>query len=403
MSACLYRRVVLVLALVAALGAGGCRRAQAPSRRGSAGRGGDAPAATSAAGGDRGKPLVQEAEPDWAGLSDEEVAQRSAITPEECRLPLAEGEGILITVCDFVREVNALPPRYRARYDSLERRKELLEDMISLAVMEQEAKRLGIDRAPETQYYVEKLLADRMEERLQRELRRQIQASITAQDEQAYYEAHREQYNRPELAQVAQIVVATEQEARDLIVQLAAPDAEPGLFDRLAAERSLDARTRDRGGRLAYFTRPDVSSDRYRPVDRAIAEAAFSMQRNGDVHPDPIQTSAGWHVLKLTGKRAAVTRSLDQVRSTVRSTLLDERFQAAWAEKLEQIVAEMGVEVHPENLGDVHPDVPSPDELRRLHDEAHGFFPPPPSPPPAPPVAPSPPPSAPRAPAPPVP
>lgn len=358
-------RMVALVALLAAVPAGGCRKARPPAppaaSDGAAGPAADAVGASAEP--ELGTPPASEA--DWLGLSDEEVASRSGITLDECRLALAEGDGIRITVCDFIREANALPPRYRARYDSLEGRKELLDDMISLAVMEQEALRLGLDRDPETRFYLERLLADKVEAELTAELRKEIRQGITPADEEAYFASHQDQLNRPELASAAHILVATEAEARELIARLTAPDADRNLFATLAAEKSLDAQTKNRGGSLSYFTRPDVHSDRYPAVDPALAAVAFEMQNIGDIYPQPIRTAAGFHVLKLTGKRAAVVRTLDQVRPAVRVGIEEERFQAAWKKKLEEIQAQLGVELHPENLADVHPTLPSQEELER--------------------------------------
>ncbi|MBN1770997.1 MAG: peptidylprolyl isomerase [Deltaproteobacteria bacterium] len=362
-----FRMFAFVAALAVLPAAGGCRKARPPAPPPGEAGAAAGPAADAGAAAEPELGARPPAEADWAGLSDEEAAERSGITLEECRLALAEGDGIRITVCDFIREVNALPPRYRSRFDSLERRKELLEDMISLAVMEQEAKRLGLDRDPETRFYLERLLADKMEAELKAELRKEIRQTIAAQDEEAYFATHQDQFNRPELASAAHILVATEAEAQALIVQLTAPDVARNLFATLAAERSLDADTKARGGSLSYFTRPDVHSDRYPAVDPALAAVVFEMQNIGDVYPQPVRTTQGFHVLKLTGKRAAVVRALEQVRPAVRAGIEEERFQAAWKQKMQAIQAELGVELHPENLADVQPTLPSPEELERTH------------------------------------
>jgi peptidyl-prolyl cis-trans isomerase C len=405
---CTLFRMFAVIACLAAAAGTSCRKAQQQPPSPNADAAAASPTQPTPAGqAPGGAEKVAEAEPDWSGLSDEDVAQRSGIGVDECRLALAEGDGFKITVCDFIREVNSLPPRYRARFDSLERRKELLDDMISLSVMEQEAKRLGLDRDPETQYYMERLLADKIEAQLKTELRQQIRLAITPQDEQAFFEAHQEQYNRPELASAAHILVASETEAQAIIAQVTEPGADRNLFAKLAAEKSIDAETKDRGGNLAYFTRPEVRSDRFRSVDPALSAVVFEMQNIGDVFPQPVHTAEGWHVIKLTGKRAAVVRTLEQVRPAVRVGIEEERFQEAWKKKIAEIEAQLGVELHPENLADVHPTLPSPEEIERLHGGVHADVPPGgmPSPgmppghggpavlPPPPPVAPAPPPA----------
>ncbi|MBI5498597.1 MAG: peptidyl-prolyl cis-trans isomerase [Deltaproteobacteria bacterium] len=398
---------------ILAAGGIGCRKAQQPSPRAAA-DGAIAPSPGAAPGPEQAKgpgtespASAAEPEPDWSGLGDDDVAGRSGITVDECRMALAEGDGFRITVCDFIREVNSLPPRFRARFDSIERRKELLEDMISLAVMEQEARRLGLDQDPETRFHVERILAEKMEAQLKNELRLQIRQAITPQDEETYFAAHADRYNRPELASAAHILVATEAEAQAILAQLAAPGAERSLFATLAAEKSLDQATKDRGGNLGSFTRPDVHSDRFRSVDPAIATAAFEMKDIGQIYERPVQTAEGFHVLKLMGRRPADVRRLDQVRPTVRMAIEEERFQEAWKARLQELQSQLGVELHPENLTDVRPVLPTPEELEGARHPPHGGMPGPsvipvappaaaPAPAPAPgPNQPSPPPAAP--------
>ena len=153
-----FSAMVFVAALATVAGSVACRKSGQPTPRAGADGATAAtpgtPGGTQPAGGGAGATPapVAEPEPDWSGLTDDEVARRSGISVEECRLALAEGDGFRISVCDFIREVNSMPPRFRSGFDSMERRKELLEDMISLAVMEQEARRLGLDKDPETQF-----------------------------------------------------------------------------------------------------------------------------------------------------------------------------------------------------------------------------------------------------------
>jgi hypothetical protein len=368
----------VLLALVATAFAVGCRKERDATRPGTTGGAThlpDAAAPVEAGPGVPGAPdrnLVPEPEPDWAGLSDEETAERSGLSTEDCRLALAEGDGFRISVCDFIREVNAVPSRHRVRYDSLERRKELLDEMISLAVMELEARRLGIDRDPETQFYLEKLLGEKMETRLRAEIRQRIREGIAPEDERAYFEANRDRFDRPELMSASHIVVATEDEARALLAELQAPEAPPNLFERLATEKSLDEDTRGRGGSLSFFTWPGVESERYQSIDPAIAEAVFALRRVGDLHPEPIRTEAGWHVVRMTGRRALIERTLEQVRAAVRAGIEEERFQPEWDRRMAEIESSLGVERHPENLADVRPRVPSPEDLERMHAAAHG-------------------------------
>lgn len=219
---------------------------------------------------------------------------------------------------------------------------------------------------------IERILAERMEAQIRADLRADVRAAITAEDEQAYYDAHPDEFSRPELASAAQIVVETEDAAREIIAMLRAPDAKPDLFAKLALERSIDEETKTRGGKLAFFTRPDVHSELYQSVDPSVSAAVFSMQNVGEIYPDPIRTEQGFHVLQLVGKRAAIVRTVDQVRPMIRSRIEDQRVREAWDRRLEEIKREVGVEEYPENLPDVRPRPPTPEEMQAAHDRRHG-------------------------------
>jgi hypothetical protein len=84
---------------------------------------------------------------------------------------------------------------------------------------------------------------------------------------------------------MSHILVATEQEAASLIVQLSAGS----LFERLAQRASLDTRTRLRGGSLGWRGAFDVD------------EGLWAAMRPGRIglYPYPLKTSAGWHVVTI--------------------------------------------------------------------------------------------------------
>jgi peptidyl-prolyl cis-trans isomerase SurA len=65
-------------------------------------------------------------------------------------------------------------------------------------------------------------------------------------------------------------------------------------FDALAKERSEDKRTSAKGGYVGTF-----GINRY---EKAFEDAAFGLENKGD-YSEPIQTAAGWHILKLIKKR----------------------------------------------------------------------------------------------------
>lgn len=108
-------------------------------------------------------------------------------------------------------------------------------------------------------------------------------AEVDPAEVQAIYE---EQFGEP---QVAQILVATEEEAQDILDRL--EDGE--LYEQLALELSLDPNSGAQGGVLS-----GVAPDQIGP-EFAAAVAALEL----DEISEPVESSFGWHVIRLVPPR----------------------------------------------------------------------------------------------------
>src|SRR5690606_21551027 len=64
-------------------------------------------------------------------------------------LPLARIDDVTITVGDFLDRLEAQSPYIRARYNSVEQRRELLDALIRYELLAREAIRRGLDRDPD--------------------------------------------------------------------------------------------------------------------------------------------------------------------------------------------------------------------------------------------------------------
>ena len=100
-----------------------------------------------------------------------------------------------------------------------------------------------------------------------------------------------------------QIVTPDQASAEAIRKQLGAG----GSFDKLAAERSIDAETRSSGGDLGYFT-PDVMPVAYGKV--------LSGAKPGQVL-GPFQSDAGWVLLKVEDRRKQAPPTLDASRPQI--------------------------------------------------------------------------------------
>ncbi len=96
------------------------------------------------------------------------------------------------------------------------------------------------------------------------------------------------------------ILVASEEEAKAAIAEIAGG----ADFADVATESSTGPSS-DRGGDIGYFTRDAVVPE--------FADAAFALQP-GEVSKTPVETSFGWHVIKVEDRRLGEVPSFEETR-----------------------------------------------------------------------------------------
>ena len=142
---------------------------------------------------------------------------------------------------------------------------------------------------------------------------------ITDDQAKTFYESNIKEFEQPETVKATHILFMVEPDApADVVKQkeeAAAKAAERAAagedFSKLAKELSEEPGASESGGDLGFF-----------PKDRMVpefADAAFA-QKVGDISK-PVKTQFGWHVIKVTDKKAAGTVPFDQVKEQVVSYL----------------------------------------------------------------------------------
>jgi peptidyl-prolyl cis-trans isomerase C len=147
----------------------------------------------------------------------------------------------------------------------------------------------------------------------------------------AWFEQHRAELDGKDEVHAQQILVATAEEAKSLLDQIRAGVS----FEQLARShgRSPDAQ---RGGDLGWFARGTMP----RPFD----DACFSL-KPGQVS-GVVQTSYGYHLFKLLGRRGPRKRSLDEVKEDVARRAFAEKQAQAERHLLEQVRKGARIEIN---------------------------------------------------------
>ncbi len=131
----------------------------------------------------------------------------------------------------------------------------------------------------------------------------------------AYYDAHRSQYGTPKRRDVRLILTPTR--AKALAAKQAITRGTP--FAAEARKASTDPATRNNGG-LATNVTPGEE-------EAALSKAVFAAPRN--VVQGPVHTPFGWYVFDVTAASPATQQTLAQASTTIRSTLVMQKEQAA--------------------------------------------------------------------------
>jgi peptidyl-prolyl cis-trans isomerase C len=222
---------------------------------------------------------------------------------------LAKVDDVVITVGDFQERINKQSPYVRARYTSLERKKEFLDSLVRFELLAKEADRRGLSKDPEVVRTMKQVMIQKL---LSGEFDKLKLDDVSDAEVKAYYDAHPEEFNKPEEVRVSTIVVKDEKAAKKVMAdpRIKGPDNQD--FRKLVSELSVDLATKDRGGDLRYFSRDS------KDVPQAIIDAAYKLANIGDVST-PVKTEAGVAILKLTGRRKALVRTYDEVKQQIKN------------------------------------------------------------------------------------
>ncbi len=211
-----------------------------------------------------------------------------------------------ITVGDFEKYVNTLPQGQKEWANSPQGKKYIIDTLVTARLIEQEFNRRGLDRNPEYINRIENYKKQLMTEFIQKELIKD-EIKITDEDIEKYYKEHDKEFNVPEQAKVLDMVLAQEKEALDVIARLKKGED----FGTLAANLSIDNFTKSRSGDLPPFTRearPDI------------ADKVFAAKKPNEII-GPVKTSQGYHVIKFVKKIPPQSRTLDEVKDSLRARL----------------------------------------------------------------------------------
>lgn len=154
--------------------------------------------------------------------------------------------------------------------------------------------------------------------------------TVSDQDVRAAYDQRRNSLGTPEKRSIRNIVVTSEQAARSALDQIRSGTP----IEQVAATRSLDASTKDKGGALGDVARTDL--------EQPVADGAFEVAAGGLY--GPVKGTHGWNIGRVDGVTPFVPATFDQVEGGLKQVLQAERSLAIWKDWLSRQITDADVE-----------------------------------------------------------
>ena len=234
---------------------------------------------------------------------------------------LANVGGIAITNADIDEFLANLGQRGQA-YNTPEGRAAILNQVVANKLLLLDARKNLLEMEPEFKAQLAKF----KENLLVSYATEKAIASVTVSDKEVedYYNANSERFMGEEAVSASHILVATEEEAREIYGRIASGES---TFEEEALAHST-CPSKANGGNLGEFGRGQMVPE----FDRAV----FAMEV-GEITSEPVQTQFGYHLIKLNEKKEAAITPLAEIQNELKMALLDEKKHQAYESKINQL------------------------------------------------------------------
>lgn len=281
-----------------------------------------------------------------------------------------------ITAEELKERFAEMSPFARARFQTVEERKQYVEGMARFELLAAEAASRGLQNDPEVietakKVMVQKLIHQEFDEK---------PTPISETEVAAYYDKHKSDYVKPQMVRLSQIFLAAPEGSADRASKKAKAEAlvkqaralqplDYNGFGKLVTENSEDPKTKPLRGDMRYLSNEELSSQ----YGAEIATAADTLTQVGQVS-DVIATPKGFHILKLQGRQAALNLGVEQVKTQIQSRLLYERRQENFNKYIDSLKQKAGYKVYDETLAKMEIDTRSP--AKETKGPPPGYIPP---------------------------
>ena len=287
--------------------------------------------------------------------SDAGSSPTTSLTNKQAAQVLARVGNITITLGDYTAALEHMDQFDRLRYQSPERRKELLDEMITVELLAVEATEKGYDKDPLSQQELRAVLRDAMLAEARKGA--VTPADVSDADARAYFEAHRADYRDPERRRISVVVLPTAPVAEDALAQ--AKKATSAVeFGQIVRARSSDPQARanvpiDLAGDVGIVSPPGDPRGENPRVPEEVRVAAFAIPEAGGIADSAVHAGNKFYVVRLTQKLAPHERGFEEAERTIRVKLAQDKLRAKEDALLVDLKKDMKIEIDKDALATV--------------------------------------------------
>jgi peptidyl-prolyl cis-trans isomerase C len=258
---------------------------------------------------------------------------------------IARFAGETFTEGEFREEMARLSRRARGALADPERRRQFVDNFVLSRLIYQKGVANGYDRDEDVLRQLDDLKRRLV---IQRVMQEQQSAPVSDEEVREYYDAHPTEF-ATDRVKASHILVSDETLANEIAEKLR---ADPGQFENLAKEHSIDKSNAEKGGDLGYFGRGRMVKE--------FEETAFALESDGAIS-EVVQTRFGFHIIKRTGREEGKVKPFDEVKNQIRIRLINEKRREQTEKFLDKLRADAGYDVDMDVLANVPiEDLPEP-------------------------------------------
>jgi peptidyl-prolyl cis-trans isomerase C len=243
---------------------------------------------------------------------------------------LSSFNGQTITLGEFNQLWDQIPEDSKLQLT----KRNVLDQIISEKLLIQEAKNRGLEQDKDVLEQIKNTTEQILVQSL---IKKEIIEKVKVEDQEAltYYEENKNNFITKEQVYLYNILVDTEEVAKDILEKLKAG----GDFIELAKEKSIGP-SAAQGGDLGYVSKGDLIPE--------IENVVFALEI-GDIS-DIIKSEYGFHILKVTDKKPEVLKTFEEVKEEIAPTLLSTKQKEAFDNLLEELKSQVTIEINEEAL-----------------------------------------------------